>query len=81
MGLLLTLLIGAIAGFLAGKILRGRGFGILGNCIVGIVGSVVFGLLFGNLSLLGSEVLDQIVGGAIGAVILLVAIGLIRKAA
>ncbi len=79
-GLLIALLIGAIAGFLAGQIVKGHGFGLLGNIIVGIVGALVFGALFGNFNLLNSPMLNEIAGGTIGAVILLFLIGLIRKA-
>lgn len=79
MGLLVALLIGAIAGFLAGQIMKGSGFGLLGNIVVGIVGAAVFGILFGNFNLFGSLLLDQIAGGTIGAVILLFVIGLFKK--
>lgn len=79
-GLLIALLIGAIAGFLAGQIVKGHGFGTLGNIIVGILGAAVFGLLFGNFNLLSSPLLNEIVGGTIGAVILLFVIGLFKKA-
>ena len=78
---LVACVIGGIAGFLAGQIMKGRGFGILGNIIVGIVGSAIFGYLFGSLNLLGNPFIDAILGGTIGAVILLFAISLIRKAA
>jgi uncharacterized membrane protein YeaQ/YmgE (transglycosylase-associated protein family) len=79
-GLLIALLIGAVAGFLAGQIMKGRGFGILGNIIVGILGALVFGFLFGNFNLLNSAILNEIAGGTIGAVILLFVISLIKKA-
>ena len=78
-GLLIALLIGGVAGFLAGRIIRGHGFGITGNIIVGILGSVVFGFLFGNFQLLGSGVLNEIAGGTIGAIIILGVIGLILR--
>jgi uncharacterized membrane protein YeaQ/YmgE (transglycosylase-associated protein family) len=80
-GLLIALLIGAVAGFLAGQVVKGHGFGILGNIIVGILGALVFGYLFGNFNLLNSTILNEIAGGTIGAVILLFLIGLIKKAA
>lgn len=80
-GLLVALLIGAIAGFLAGQVVKGHGFGVLGNIIVGVVGALVFGLLFGNFNLLSSPILNEIAGGTIGAVILLVVIGFFKKAA
>lgn len=77
--LLISLLIGAIAGFLAGQIMKGSGFGLIGNIIVGVVGALIFGFLFGNFNLLGSGFLNEIAGGTIGAVILLFVIGLVKK--
>lgn len=78
-GLIVALLIGAVAGFLAGKIVKGHGFGAIGNIVVGIVGALLFGFLFGNFNLLNSPILNEIVGGTLGAVILLVLIGLFKK--
>jgi uncharacterized membrane protein YeaQ/YmgE (transglycosylase-associated protein family) len=78
-GLVVALLIGAVAGFLAGQILKGGGLGILGNSIVGILGAAVSGFLFGNLNLLSSPLLNQIAGSTLGAVILLLVIGLLKK--
>ena len=46
-GLIMTLVIGALAGWLAGKIMKGDGFGLLGNIVVGIVGAFIGGFLFG----------------------------------
>ena len=79
-GLLVALLIGAVAGFLAGQIVKGHGFGVLGNIVVGVLGALVFGFLFGNFNLLNSEILNEIAGGTIGAVVLLLLIGLVKKA-
>ncbi len=79
-GLVIALLIGAVAGFLAGQIVKGHGFGVIGNIIVGIVGALVFGFLFGNFNLLSSPILNEIAGGTIGATILLVIIGFFKKA-
>lgn len=79
-GLIIALLIGGIAGFLAGQVVKGHGFGIVGNIIVGIVGAVLFGYLFGSFNLLGSAMLNEIAGGTIGAIILLLIIGFIKKA-
>ncbi len=79
-GLLVALLIGAIAGFLAGQIVKGHGFGTVGNIVVGILGALVFGFLFGNFNLVNSPMVNEIVGGTIGAVILLFVIGLFKKA-
>lgn len=77
---LIALLIGAIAGFLAGQIMKGHGFGLLGNIVVGIVGSLVFGFLFGSFNLLNSPILNQIAGGTIGAVVLLFLIRVFKRA-
>ena len=79
-GLLIALLIGGVAGFLAGQVVKGHGFGLVGNVIVGILGALVFGFLFGNFNLLNSPMLNEIAGGTIGAVVLLFLIGLVRKA-
>jgi uncharacterized membrane protein YeaQ/YmgE (transglycosylase-associated protein family) len=80
-GLLIALLVGAIAGFLAGQIVKGHGFGTVGNIVVGIVGSLLFGVLFGSFNFLSSPMLNEIVGGTLGAVILLLLIGFFKKAA
>ena len=65
-GLLAFLIIGAIAGWLAGKLIQGGGFGLLGNIVVGIVGAVIGGFIFGFLG--------------IGAVILLYIVSMVKKA-
>ena len=78
-GLFVALLIGAVAGFLAGQIMKGRGFGIIGNMIVGVLGATLFGFVFGNFNLLNSDILNEIAGGTIGAMILLFVIGLVKK--
>ena len=79
-GLLIALLVGAIAGYLAGQIVKGHGLGTVGNIIVGIVGSLLFGVLFGSINLLRSPILNEIVGGTLGAVVLLLAVGFFKKA-
>ncbi len=81
--LLIALVIGAVAGFLAGQIVKGHGFGLVGNIIVGVLGSVIFNWLFTRLALFGAEngILNAIAGGTIGAVLLLLIIGFLKKAA
>ncbi|WP_426687740.1 GlsB/YeaQ/YmgE family stress response membrane protein [Rhodanobacter ginsengiterrae] len=82
-GLLIFLLIGAIAGWLAGVIVRGFGFGLLGNIVVGVIGAFLAGWLLPRLGVgfaLGSPIVTSIVYAMIGAIVLLVLIGLIRRA-
>ena len=80
--LLILLLIGAIAGYLAGLIVKGYGFGVVGNIVVGIVGALVAGWLLPRLGLFtGSGVLGDIISATIGAVLLLILIGFVRKVA
>jgi uncharacterized membrane protein YeaQ/YmgE (transglycosylase-associated protein family) len=81
MEIIIFLLVGAIAGWLAGLIVRGFGFGLIGNIVVGIVGAVIAGWLFPRLGIgLPAGLIGQILSAAIGAVILLVIIGLVRRA-
>ena len=81
MEIIIFLLVGAIAGWLAGQIVRGFGFGLIGNIVVGIVGAVIAGWLFPRLGIgLPAGLIGQILSAAIGAVILLVIIGLVRRA-
>lgn len=78
--LLAMLFIGAIAGWLSGKIMEGRGFGLFGNIIVGIVGAFLAGLIFPALGFaVGGGLFSSIFFATVGAVILLFIIGLIRK--
>lgn len=79
--LIVFLLIGAIAGWLAGLIVKGFGFGLLGNIVIGIVGALVAGFLFPRLGIsLGGGVIASIIHATIGAVILLVLVKLIKRA-
>src|ERR1700742_1688464 len=79
--ILIILLIGAIAGWLAGQIVRGMGFGLIGNIVVGIVGAFVAGWLLPRIGIvIGGGMVASIINATIGAVVLLVIIGLIRRA-
>lgn len=77
MEIIWTLLIGLVVGWLAGLIVRGYGFGLLGNIGVGIVGALIGSWLFGGAAA-GSAM--SFVSALIGAVVLLVIIGFFRKA-
>jgi uncharacterized membrane protein YeaQ/YmgE (transglycosylase-associated protein family) len=78
--LVIFLLIGAVAGWLAGMLMRG-GFGVLGNIVVGILGAVVGGFLFGLLGLsTGGGLVGSLITAVAGAAVLLFIVGLIKKA-
>jgi uncharacterized membrane protein YeaQ/YmgE (transglycosylase-associated protein family) len=80
MEFIIWLIVGGVAGWLAGLIVRGYGFGLLGNIIVGIVGALVAGWLLPQLGIMiGGGTLGEIINAVIGAVILLLIIGLIRR--
>ena len=71
---------GAIAGWLAGQIVRGMGFGLIGNIIVGIVGAFVAGWILPRIGIvIGGGMIASIINATIGAVILLFILGLIRR--
>ena len=79
--LLIFLLIGAIAGWLAGLIMKGFGFGLIGNIVVGIIGAVIGGYLFGALGVsAGGGLAGSLVTAVVGAVILLFAVRLLKRA-
>jgi len=80
-GLIWFLLVGLIAGWLAGRVMRGGGFGIIGDMIVGVIGALIGGWLFGVLGIgLGLGLIGSIITAFIGAVILLAILRLIRRA-
>ena len=79
--ILVWLIIGAVAGWLAGVIMKGYGFGLVGDIAVGILGAVVAGFLFPRLGLnLGAGIVGAIISATIGAVILLFIARLVRRA-
>jgi uncharacterized membrane protein YeaQ/YmgE (transglycosylase-associated protein family) len=79
--LIVWLVIGAIAGWLAGQIMGG-GFGLIGNIIVGIAGAVVAGWLFPYLgfNFIGNTLIAAIINALIGAIIVLFVLGLLKRA-
>ena len=77
--ILVILFVGIVAGWLAGKVVRGAGFGLLGDLVIGIVGAFIATLLFPRLGIhLGSGILSEILFSALGAIILLLIVSLIR---
>ena len=78
--LVIFLVIGAIAGWLAGVVMKGGGFGLVGDIIVGIVGAVIGGWLFGVFGITAGGLIGAIITAFVGACVLLFVIRLIKKA-
>ncbi len=78
--LIVFLVIGAIAGWLAGQLMKGRGVGLVGNLIVGVVGALIGGFLFGKMGIMTSGMVGTFVSAVVGAVVLLGIIALVKKA-
>jgi uncharacterized membrane protein YeaQ/YmgE (transglycosylase-associated protein family) len=77
--ILAWIVIGAIAGWLAGLLVKGYGFGLIGNIVVGILGAGVAGLLAPRLGLYTESFGGNIVASLLGALVLLLLIGLVRR--
>ena len=78
-GFLIFLALGALAGWLAGILMKGGGFGLLGNIVVGILGAIIGGFAFGLLGIETESLIGSILTATAGAVILLLIVGLIKK--
>jgi uncharacterized membrane protein YeaQ/YmgE (transglycosylase-associated protein family) len=79
--LLIWLVVGAVAGWLAGVVVKGGGFGLLGDIVVGIIGAFVGGWLLPKLGVhLGVGLVAIIASATIGAVVLLLVLRLVRRA-
>lgn len=80
MRLLLWLVIGALAGWFAGRIVKGSGFGLLGDIVVGVIGAFIGGWLFGALGIfIFSPIVGSLLSATVGAVILLLMIRAVRR--
>ncbi len=83
MGLFTWIIVGAIAGWLAGKVLKGRGFGLLGNIVIGVIGALVGGWLAGSLLNISNAIsgfnLQTILVAFLGSVIVVYIAKLLRK--
>jgi uncharacterized membrane protein YeaQ/YmgE (transglycosylase-associated protein family) len=80
MNLLIFLLVGAVAGWLAGKIMKGGGFGLLWNILLGIIGGIVGGWLFDFLGIvITSGIVGSLITALVGAVVVLFIAGLFKK--
>ncbi len=78
MNLLYFLLLGLIAGWLAGKIMKGGGYGIIGDIVIGIIGAFIGGLLLGGF--IGGGLLGALLTATLGAVLLIFVIRLVKRA-
>lgn len=79
MGLLWSLIIGGVAGWLAGQIMKGKGYGALMNVLLGLVGGLVGGLVFSLLGLAATNMIGQLICATVGAVLLIVLVRALRK--
>lgn len=77
--LIVFAVIGIVAGWLAGQLLKGRGFGLLGNLVVGVIGAFIGGILFNLAGITSDNLLESLIAAVIGAVVLLLVIGALRK--
>jgi uncharacterized membrane protein YeaQ/YmgE (transglycosylase-associated protein family) len=81
MELLWFILIGLVAGWLAGQLVKGGGFGVIGDIIVGVIGALLGGFLFGTFGVsAGGGLLGSLIVATIGAVVLLVLLRVIKRA-
>jgi uncharacterized membrane protein YeaQ/YmgE (transglycosylase-associated protein family) len=74
------LVVGLIAGWLAGKIMKGSGYGVIGDLVIGIVGAFIGGELFGMLGIFAYSLIGSIITATVGAVVLIVVIRAIKRA-
>ena len=78
--IVIILLVGLIAGWLAGQIVQGTGFGLIGDIVIGIVGAFIASWLFPRLGIaLGAGLVREIIDATIGAILLLVIVRLVRR--
>ena len=77
--LLMILAIGAVAGWLAGVIMSGGGYGLLGDIVIGIIGAFIGGFLFGLLGFAVAGLIGQIISATVGAIVLLFVLRLLKK--
>lgn len=80
MSLIWFLLIGLAAGWLAGQIMKGGGFGLVGDMIVGVIGALLGGFLFGLLGLSAGGLLGSLITATVGAVVLIWLLRLVKRA-
>ena len=80
MNLITFLIVGIAAGWIAGNLMKGRGFGLVGNMVVGVIGALLGGFLFRLAGLGMTNIIGSLITAVVGAVVLLAAISFIKKA-
>ncbi len=80
MNIVWFIIIGMVAGWLAGQIMKGGGFGVIGNIVVGVVGAFLGGMIFKLLGLAWGGLLGSLIVATIGAVVLIFLVRLIKRA-
>jgi uncharacterized membrane protein YeaQ/YmgE (transglycosylase-associated protein family) len=78
--LIIFLALGALAGWIAGLLMRGGGFGLLGNIVVGIIGAVLGGFLFSLLGISAGGPIGSLITAVAGAAVLLLIVGVLKRA-
>ena len=80
--LIIFLIVGAVAGWLAGLMVKGYGFGVVGNMVIGVLGAFIGGWIFGHYGIFPmGGIVGELIGATVGAVILLLLLRMIRRAA
>jgi len=80
MNILWFLLVGLVAGWLAGKVMRGRSYGLVGDLVIGVVGALVGGFLFDLLGISAGGLLGAILTAFVGAIVFIYLLRLLRRA-
>ena len=80
MDIIVFLLIGLSAGWIAGKVMKGRGFGLGGNLVVGVVGALIGGFIFKLLGIVTTNLVGSLITAVVGAIVLLFVVSKIKKA-
>jgi len=78
--LIIFLCIGAVAGWIAGSVMKGKGYGIIGNMVIGIIGAVLGGFLFGLLGISAGGIIGSLITATVGAIVLIYLVRLLKKA-
>lgn len=79
MSLLYLILVGALAGYVGARILRGKGFGWIGNIVVGIIGAIIGGWIFRELGIEEENILYELASAVVGAIVFLILVGLFSR--